>query len=127
MSSGTGSLIVDGEGYYLNTNVHGSPKEGSVKSDEGYHSNEYHDDVVLTPPEDSSSDSDCDNNFVLDFSVKKPNNGSNERPLDTIVEERTTNGAGDNRASDEQRPDWQAKKDQQMNDADDPTSGNEFR
>ncbi|CAH1997471.1 unnamed protein product [Acanthoscelides obtectus] len=44
--------------------------EGSVRSDEGYHSNGYHDDA-FTPPEDSS-DSDSENNYVLDFS-KKPN------------------------------------------------------
>ncbi|KAK3926785.1 B lymphocyte-induced maturation protein 1-like protein, partial [Frankliniella fusca] len=43
-------------------------QEGSVRSDEGYHSNGYHDEV-LTPPEDSS-DSDSENNYVLDFSKK---------------------------------------------------------
>lgn len=47
-----------------------TPTEGSVRSDEGYYSNGYHDDV-FTPPEDSS-DSDSENNYVLDFS-KKPN------------------------------------------------------
>lgn len=47
-----------------------TPTDGSVRSDEGYHSNGYHDDV-FTPPEDSS-DSDSENNYVLDFS-KKPN------------------------------------------------------
>lgn len=47
-----------------------TPTEGSVRSDEGYHSNGYHDDA-FTPPEDSS-DSDSENNYVLDFS-KKPN------------------------------------------------------
>lgn len=41
--------------------------EGSTRSDEGYHSNGCHDE--LTPPEDSS-DSDSENNYVLDFSVK---------------------------------------------------------
>jgi uncharacterized Zn-finger protein len=46
--------------------------EGSVRSDEGYHSNGYHDDA-LTPPEDSS-DSDNDN-YVLDFS-RKPSSSS---------------------------------------------------
>jgi hypothetical protein len=40
--------------------------DGSVRSDEGYHSHGYHDDPALTPPEDSS-DSDYDNNYVLDF------------------------------------------------------------
>lgn len=42
-----------------------TPTEGSVRSDEGYHSNGYHDDA-FTPPEDSS-DSDSENNYVLDF------------------------------------------------------------
>lgn len=42
-----------------------TPTDGSVRSDEGYHSNGYHDDG-FTPPEDSS-DSDSDNNYVLDF------------------------------------------------------------
>jgi hypothetical protein len=41
-----------------------TPTDGSVRSDEGYHSNGYHDDG-FTPPEDSS-DSDSDN-YVLDF------------------------------------------------------------
>lgn len=41
-----------------------TPTEGSVRSDEGYHSNGYHDDFNL--PEDSS-DSENDNNYVLDF------------------------------------------------------------
>ncbi|XP_008194425.1 PR domain zinc finger protein 1 isoform X1 [Tribolium castaneum] len=50
-----------------------TPTDGSVRSDEGYHSNGYHDDA-FTPPEDSS-DSDSENNYVLDFSAcsKKPN------------------------------------------------------
>lgn len=38
---------------------------GSVRSDEGYHSTEYHE---LTPPEDSSDD-DSDN-YVLDYRYK---------------------------------------------------------
>lgn len=42
-----------------------TPNDGSVRSDEGYHSNGYHDDA-FTPPEDSS-DSDSENNYVLDF------------------------------------------------------------
>ncbi|KAJ8887232.1 hypothetical protein PR048_013447 [Dryococelus australis] len=46
-----------------------TPTDGSVRSDEGYHSNGYHEDG-FTPLEDSS-DSDSDNNYVLDFS-KKP-------------------------------------------------------
>lgn len=41
---------------------------GSVRSDEGYHSNGYHDDG-FTPPEDSS-DSESENNYVLDCSQK---------------------------------------------------------
>ncbi|CAG7734063.1 unnamed protein product, partial [Allacma fusca] len=45
-----------------------TPPDGSVRSDEGYHSHGYHDDA-LTPPEESS-DSDYDNNYVLDFSTK---------------------------------------------------------
>ena len=45
-----------------------TPPGGSVRSDEGYHSHGYHDDA-LTPPEESS-DSDYDNNYVLDFSTK---------------------------------------------------------
>ncbi|XP_017783205.1 PREDICTED: PR domain zinc finger protein 1-like [Nicrophorus vespilloides] len=45
-----------------------TPTDGSVRSDEGYHSNGYHDDA-FTPPEDSS-DSDSENNYVLDFSTK---------------------------------------------------------
>lgn len=40
--------------------------DGSVRSDEGYHSHGYHDEV-LTPPEDSSDSDDSDNNYVLDF------------------------------------------------------------
>lgn len=42
--------------------------DGSVRSDEGYHSNGYHDDG-FTPPEDSS-DSESENNYVLDCSKK---------------------------------------------------------
>lgn len=52
---------------------HLTPADGSVRSDEGYHSNGYHDDA-FTPPEDSS-DSDSENNYVLDFS-KKPTESS---------------------------------------------------
>ncbi|KAF4513912.1 UNVERIFIED_CONTAM: hypothetical protein B566_EDAN017729 [Ephemera danica] len=57
-----------------------TPTDGSVRSDEGYHSNGYHDDAVFTPPEDSS-DSDSENNYVLDFS-KKPT----ERPTSEFNE-----------------------------------------
>ena len=53
-------------------------------TDDGYHSTGGPDE--LTPPEDSS-DSDSDNNFVLDFSVKKDkrsvNNGSTSVNLQT--------------------------------------------
>ncbi|KAL5291996.1 PRDM1 family protein [Megaselia abdita] len=45
-----------------------TPNDGSVRSDEGYHSNEYHEDG-LTPPEDSS-DSESEHNYVLDCSKK---------------------------------------------------------
>lgn len=45
-----------------------TPTDGSVRSDEGYHSNGYHDDA-FTPPEDSS-DSESESNYVLDFSKK---------------------------------------------------------
>ncbi|XP_055689165.1 PR domain zinc finger protein 1 isoform X4 [Lutzomyia longipalpis] len=45
-----------------------TPTDGSVRSDEGYHSNGYHDDG-FTPPEDSS-DSESENNYVLDCSKK---------------------------------------------------------
>jgi hypothetical protein len=38
----------------------------SVRSDEGYHSHGYHE--VMTPPAEISSDSDTDNNYILDFS-----------------------------------------------------------
>lgn len=46
----------------------GGEKEaaGSVRSDEGYHSHGYHDEV-LTPPGHSSDSDDPDNNYVLDF------------------------------------------------------------
>ena len=54
--------------------------EGSVRSDEGYHSNGYHDDA-LTPPEDSS-DSDNDN-YVLDFSRKPSSSGPAAQPSST--------------------------------------------
>ncbi|XP_055612155.1 PR domain zinc finger protein 1 isoform X2 [Uranotaenia lowii] len=45
-----------------------TPNDGSVRSDEGYHSNGYHEDG-LTPPEDSS-DSESEHNYVLDCSKK---------------------------------------------------------
>lgn len=45
---------------------HVNGADGSVRSDEGYHSHGYHDEA-LTPPEDSSDSDDSDNNYVLDF------------------------------------------------------------
>ena len=60
-------LLLESKEYYSHGNgLH--PTEGSTRSDEGYHSNGGQDDA-FTPPEDSS-DSDSDNNYVLDFSVK---------------------------------------------------------
>ncbi|GLG95454.1 PR domain zinc finger protein 1 [Gryllus bimaculatus] len=55
--------------HHLHYESRTTPTDGSVRSDEGYHSNGYHDE--FTPPEDSS-DSDSDNNYVLDFSIKPP-------------------------------------------------------
>lgn len=60
-------LLPDNKDRYT-PNSRLTPTEGSTRSDEGYHSNGGQDDV-FTPPEDSS-DSDSDNNYVLDFSVK---------------------------------------------------------
>ncbi|KAL1139177.1 hypothetical protein AAG570_009236 [Ranatra chinensis] len=57
----------------------GLPADGSVRSDEGYHSHGYHDDA-LTPPEDSTDSDDGDNNYVLDFSKKT-------EAMETIPEE----------------------------------------
>lgn len=45
-----------------------TPNDGSVRSDEGYHSNEHFEDG-LTPPEDYS-DSEDEHNYVLDCSKK---------------------------------------------------------
>lgn len=42
-----------------------TPTDGSVRSDEGYHSNGYHDEILTPPEESSESDSE---NYVLDFS-----------------------------------------------------------
>lgn len=58
-----------------------TPNDGSVRSDEGYHSNGYHDDA-FTPPEDSS-DSDSENNYVLDCSKKS------QQPEETVLPQRT--------------------------------------
>lgn len=46
-----------------------TPNDGSVRSDEGYHSNGYHDDG-FTPPEDSSDSEESEHNYVLDCSKK---------------------------------------------------------
>lgn len=59
-----------------------TPNDGSVRSDEGYHSNGYHDDG-LTPPEDSS-DSESENNYVLDCSQKTI------EPKETVVVSKAT-------------------------------------
>lgn len=61
----------DRETYYVSRQNQPTPTgtEGSVRSDEGYHSTGCQDDA-FTPPEESS-DSDSENNYVLDFSVKK--------------------------------------------------------
>ncbi|KAK9512464.1 hypothetical protein O3M35_000894 [Rhynocoris fuscipes] len=61
--------------------------DGSVRSDEGYHSHGYHDEV-LTPPEHSSDSDDGDNNYVLDFSKKNPG-----ETMETIPEEPATSEA----------------------------------
>jgi PR domain zinc finger protein 1 len=60
-----------------------TPNDGSVRSDEGYHSN-YHDDG-FTPPEDSS-DSESETNYVLDCSQKTI------EPKETVVSSK--NGEG---------------------------------
>lgn len=59
------------ETYYVSRQNQPTPTgtDGSVRSDEGYHSTGCQDDT-FTPPEESS-DSDSENNYVLDFSVKK--------------------------------------------------------
>ncbi|KAG1670043.1 PR domain zinc finger protein 1 [Nymphon striatum] len=72
------SIHENGDLYYPTTNPQQSPTDGSVtsvRSDEGYHS--YHDDAVMTPTEEIS-DSESENNYVLDFSVKKSGTDSAE-------------------------------------------------
>ncbi|RWS17893.1 PR domain zinc finger protein 1-like protein [Dinothrombium tinctorium] len=59
-------LLPECKDYYT-PNTRLTPTD-TTRSDEGYHSNGGQDDA-FTPPEDSS-DSDSDNNYVLDFSVK---------------------------------------------------------
>ncbi|XP_057325539.1 PR domain zinc finger protein 1 [Microplitis mediator] len=56
-----------------------TPTEGSVRSDEGYHSNGYHDEI-LTPPHEESSESDSENNYVLDFSKNTRTTSSSSPP-----------------------------------------------
>ncbi|KYQ58034.1 PR domain zinc finger protein 1 [Trachymyrmex zeteki] len=56
-----------------------TPTDGSVRSDEGYHSNGYHDEI-LTPPEESS-ESDSENNYVLDFSKNAKSSVCNDEIL----------------------------------------------
>ncbi|KAI4480061.1 hypothetical protein M0804_010422 [Polistes exclamans] len=56
-----------------------TPTDGSVRSDEGYHSNGYHDEI-LTPPEESS-ESDSENNYVLDFSKNSKSSVCSNEPL----------------------------------------------
>lgn len=61
VSTNESALVKDGPHYEHQL----TPTDGSVRSDEGYHSNGYHDDA-FTPPEDFS-DSDSENNYVLDL------------------------------------------------------------
>lgn len=46
-----------------------TPNDGSVRSDEGYHSNEHYEDG-LTPIDDYTDESEDENNYVLDCSKK---------------------------------------------------------
>lgn len=64
---------------HFNTRL--TPTEGSTRSDEGYHSNGFHDDH-LTPPEDSS-DSDIDN-YVLDLRAVKTKKCSQEKEKEKV-------------------------------------------
>lgn len=68
-------LLPDNKEYFIG-NTRLTPTEGSTRSDEGYHSNGFHDDH-LTPPEDSS-DSDIDN-YVLDLRAVKPKKNDKEK------------------------------------------------
>lgn len=61
-----------------------TPNDGSVRSDEGYHSNGYHDDG-FTPPEDSSED-ESEQNYVLDCSQKTI------EPKETVVMAKANEG-----------------------------------
>ena len=60
-----------------------TPTDGSVRSDEGYHSNGYHDEI-LTPPEESS-ESDSENNYVLDFSKNAKPAGTETLKQDSTI------------------------------------------
>lgn len=60
----SGSPPVSSPTQFETRNGQLTPTEGSVRSDEGYDSNGYHQDFNM--PEDSS-DSEGDNNYVLDF------------------------------------------------------------
>ena len=53
-----------------------TPANGSVRSDEGYHSNGYHDDFIIAPLEGGSSDTDSEKDFVLNlrYFIKKTTN-----------------------------------------------------
>ena len=68
-------LSPDSKEYFMG-NTRMTPTEGSTRSDEGYHSNGFHDDH-LTPPEDSS-DSDIDN-YVLDLRAVKSKKLSSDK------------------------------------------------
>ncbi|KAH1004819.1 hypothetical protein HUJ05_005592 [Dendroctonus ponderosae] len=63
---------------------HLTAAEGSVRSDEGYHSNGYHDDGFQPPEDTSDTDSEC--NYVLDFSNK-----SKAKDVEPIVDEALKN------------------------------------
>ncbi|KAL1139176.1 hypothetical protein AAG570_009236 [Ranatra chinensis] len=85
----------------------GLPADGSVRSDEGYHSHGYHDDA-LTPPEDSTDSDDGDNNYVLDFSKKT-------EAMETIPEEGVVTPPSPPRPSD-RRSHLQQQTEQQLHD-----------
>ncbi|GAB6024081.1 PR domain containing [Chamberlinius hualienensis] len=74
--------------YYISRQNQTTPTgiDGSVRSDEGYHSTGCPDEA-FTPPEESS-DSDSESNFVLDFSVKKKD--ICEEAIDTTTTTTTT-------------------------------------
>ena len=60
-----------------------TPTDGSVRSDEGYHSNGYHDEILTPPEESSESDSE---NYVLDFSKNaKASSGTETLKQDSTI------------------------------------------